>query len=475
MKRIFVLLLTLSLLCMPALGDEESIAAGIREGKSFRLVSTHEALMDSLSDMPVFCSLAYADKLLEDMDEGFAFPSSDDGLRIRISNALSATSEDISFKDFRLLSVSPSGNSFLLDMYGVVFVVRNQEIMLLTVNRERGTQNKDSDRFYRYIESSVRFPSHLNSFCWSPDERYIAITSLKALEDVRCMMDLLIADTYTGDIFIAETTPKDMSLDGASTATTACFDSAGKYVYYLIFGKLPGNARSGLKRYCLETGEVELLAALDTPYFYYPKLNVSADGSVYAITDTRRDGETAGVITFTQVSSKWESEIRSFPNSRSLQRPLRYYRSEVSGYELFLSNAREYSMNYLTLCNEALGTGSVADALQLPTDGSGQAEFVEISKYLTANAQNTFEQSYVVHATLSPDGHFALILTAHKFTIVCYVLDLDTLICRCVEFPDAQSAFINTGKSDTVLSWLEGDSILIPEGDAGHLFKLFIE
>ena len=460
---------------------DEALAAAIADGKSLRLVPTQETLIDSLSTLPVFSSNTFAEENREAAEaEGFRFTPSGDGLRTRISDTLSALDSDSSA---RLLSVSPSGNAFLIDLGGIAAIVRNEEITVLTINRSRGAQNEYADLTYRRIENRSPFPSEPDSFCWSPDERYITMTFIQKTLINAQFMDLLLADTRTGDIFLAEATPKRLISLGALTATTACFDETGKYVYYLVYGSVADGARCGLKRYCLETGEAELLRAVSGAFFYYPQLSVDKNGVVRAITDDNKQDRHLGVITFTNVDGRWKSEVRSFPNPLASQSPRRYYRSENSGYELFLSKGYiqsseigAYDMNYLTFYNETLGTGSDANAIRLPVDGSGQAESMEISEYLSAIAQRTLEQPNVQQAALSPDGYSALILAAYHGTVVCCILDLDTLVCRRVEFPeDAQPDLISTVQSFTTLSWLEDGTILIPSGNTGNLFKLSIE
>lgn len=461
---------------------DEALAAAIADGKSLRLVPTQETLIDSLSGMPVFSSNAFAEENREAAEaEGFRFTPSGDGLRTRISDTLSAL-KDLN-SSARLLSVSPSGSAFLIDLGGIAAIVRNEEITVLTINRSRGAQNEYADLTYRHIENRPAFPSEPDSFCWSPDERYITMTFIQKTLITGHFMDLLLADTRSGDIFLTEATPKKMRIDGALTATTACFDETGRYVYYLVYGHVAENARSGLKRYCLETGETELLCTVSGTFFYYPQLSVDGNGVVRAITDDNKQDRHLGVITFTNVDGEWKSEVRSFPNPLALQSPRRYYRSENSGYELFLSKGYvqsseigAYDMNYLTFYNETLGTGSDANAILLPVDGSGQAETMEISEYLSAIAQKTIEQPSIQQVTLSPDGYSALILAAYNRSVVCCILDLDTLVCRRVEFPeDAQPDLIFTVQSFTTLSWLEDGTILIPSGNTGNLFKLSIE
>lgn len=464
-----------------AQGKDEALATAIADGKSLRLVSAQDALIDSLSTFPVFSSNTFAEENREAAEtEGFRFTPSGDGLRTRISDTLSALDSDSSA---RLLSVSPSGNAFLIDLGGIAAIVRNEEITVLTINRSRGAQNEFADLTYRHIENRPAFPSEPDSFCWSPDERYITMTFPRRTLMNMQFMDLLLADTRTGDIFLAEATPKKIRIDGALTATTACFDETGRYVYYLVYGHVAENARSGLKRYCLETGETELLCTVSGTFFYYPQLSVDGNGVVRAITDDNKQDRHLGVITFTNVDGEWKSEVRSFPNPLALQSPRRYYRSENSGYELFLSKGYvrsseigAHDMNYLTFYNETLGTGSDANAILLPVDGSGQAETMEISEYLSAIAQKTIEQPSIQQVTLSPDGYSALILAAYNRSVVCCIIDLDTLVCRRVEFPeDAQPDLISTVQSFTTLSWLEDGTILIPSGNTGNLFKLSIE
>ena len=157
--------------------------------------------------------------------------------------------------------------------------MRNEEITVLTINRSRGAQNEYADLTYRRIENRSPFPSEPDSFCWSPDERYITMTFIQKTLINAQFMDLLLADTRTGDIFLAEATPKRLISLGALTATTACFDETGKYVYYLVYGSVADGARCGLKRYCLETGEAELLRAVSGAFFYYPQLSVDKNGA----------------------------------------------------------------------------------------------------------------------------------------------------------------------------------------------------
>ncbi len=306
---------------------------------------------------------------------------------------------------------------------------------MLTPNRNRGAQNEYSDLTYRDIEDLLVSPTEPDSFCWSPDERYITMTFPQKTLINGQFMALLLTDTHTGDIFLAEATPKNIGIDGTLTATTACFDETGEYVYYLVNGHVAENARSGLKRYCLETGETELLCAVDNAFFYYPQLSVDRNGAVHAITDDTQQDRHLGVITFTNVDGEWKSEVRSFPNPKALQTPYRYYRSESSDYELFFSRGKG-GVAYLTFYNEALGTGSDADAIRLPVNGSGQAETMEISEYLSAVVQKTIEQPSIQQVTLSPDGYSALILATYKYSVICCILDLDTLVCRRVEFPE---------------------------------------
>ena len=409
-------------------------------------------------------------------------------MRTRISDTLSALDLD---GGALLLSVSPSGNAFLIDLIDIAAIVRNQEITVLTVNRNRGAQNEYSDLTYRDIEDLLVSPTEPDSFCWSPDERYITMTFPQKTFINGQFMDLLLADTHTGDIFLAEATPKKIRIDGALTATTACFDETSEYVYYLVYGNFADNRRSGLKRYCLKTGETELLCTVDDALFYYPQLSVDKNGVVYAITDDAQQDRHLGVITFTNIDGGWKSEVRSFPNPKALQTPYRYYRSEDSGYELFFSRGivddTQGGVAYLTFYNEALGTGSDANAIRLPVDGSGQAETMEISEYLSAVVQKTIEQPSIQQVTLSPDGiqqvtlspdgYSALILATYKYSVICCILDLDTLVCRRVEFPeDAQPDCVSVAKSFTTLNWLEDGTILIPWGNTGSLlFKLSIE
>jgi len=147
------------------------------------------------------------------------------------------------------VSVSPSGKAAIYLSDDGLAVVREGRVMPLSPNyAKRGEVTKEQQytlerhpQFGRWVEQ--------DSIVWSPDETYFALTfPNRVLRQMR-FYDLIIGDTRTGEIYLAEATPTKMMQEGAAAAITACFDPEGKYVYYLVYGYGLGDSPSALKRY----------------------------------------------------------------------------------------------------------------------------------------------------------------------------------------------------------------------------------
>ncbi|MBQ8536716.1 MAG: tetratricopeptide repeat protein [Clostridia bacterium] len=353
-----------------------------------------------------------------DIPAGLTPTPSADGLRV-LWAPLSA--EDAA--GFAPVAVSPTGKVTLYNGDGMLYAVRDGEIIALTPNYAKaGEINKNQQytlepypQYGRYLEQ--------DSIAWSPDERYFALTfPLRTLQQMR-YYDLIICDTLAGEFYLAEATPTKFSQDGAQLVTTAAFDPESKYVYYLAYGRGIAEGISALKRYELATGKAEVIYSKHDMFFYQPRLYVLKDGTVKAVSDYSKQSFVPGVITFSEKGGKWTAQEEKVSQPLSIQRLQRYLYAENSGHELILCRMlNETDFCYLTLNG---------DALMLPVGGS-TCEKLPVSADLSSG-----RYLQVINAELSPDGHFALAATAEKGVNNLYLIDLETLTFAPVALPAA--------------------------------------
>jgi len=342
------------------------------------------------------------------------------------------------------VSVSPSGKAAIYLSDDGLAVVREGRVMPLSPNyAKRGEVTKEQQytlerhpQFGRWVEQ--------DSIVWSPDETYFALTfPNRVLRQMR-FYDLIIGDTRTGEIYLAEATPTKMMQEGATAAITACFDPEGKYVYYLVYGYGLGDSPSALKRYELATGKAERLVCRYDLFMYQPRLYVFKDGTIKVVSDHSKHAFIPGVLTFREEGGEWTVEEAKVSQPLSIQRLQRYLYSENSGHELILccmpGNNPAYF--YLTLNG---------DALMLPKGGN-----VCVKLPVSADlAKGNYHQ--VINAELSPDGHFALAATAEHDL---YLIDLETLTFAPVTLPGKLSA-PQAGREGGLFNWNADGSVLL--------------
>ena len=427
-----------------------------KDEKLTRLMTAKNSGIDAVTvDLTGFtgsCSAAY---YLANAGDVSGARKSADGLRVHLGQL---TAGDV--EAYQPLAVSPSGKVMLYNGNGMLFAVRDGEVIALTPNyaKSAGDGGKDAQITLKAYERFGQF-FELDSVSWSPDERYFTLTFPRVVTTQMRFFDLIICDTLTGDIYLPEVTPSKMNQEGAQAVLAAAFDATGDYVYYLAFGSL-GVGRCALKRLEMATGKTELLYGRKDLFMYQPRLVVSADGTVRAVSDQNNVTLKAAVLTFREVNGQWTCEERQATLPVRSQRLERYLYSEKSGHELILcrgmitaSETQTVPVYYLTLNGEAIMLDS----------GATHAEKVPLTEELFN--PKTYRYMNIVSAEISPDGHFALIsagaLGGHSNCPI--LLDLDTLEFKLLTRP------ISLMRTLQQIAWNGGRMVLLMK-DGNALF-----
>lgn len=469
---------------------DPALAEAILQGKTIILAPVREDIMG----YPVFVSAAAAEELREQAEEeGIALTPTSDGLRCKVASNLAEIDFD---GDAALVSTSPSGDVSLYSLEGELAVVQRGEITLLYPNYARGEHDEEYATYtLRYWESFATMLEQ-DSITWSPDERYFAITFPTKSIIMARFFDLILADTWTGEVFLAEATPKKMNVEGTQTAISAVFDENSKYVYYLVYGKISENSRCGIKRYNLATGTAELLSDTGEIFVDRPRIWLDGDGSIRAVTDTNRRDESTGIITFALTNSKWKYSTQPFTNTLRYQRPIRYLYSANSRAELLLNQVA--TVYYMTLTADTHELPADNIATMLPIEGHVAEQVIVDDAFVAAHiteirngegkalAYSTMESPWMnlINAELSPDGYYVLILASHIArdnrgpAVGLYLLDIDTQQFTRLALPEdvtlANTATLGS-TTNLWLSWMGNDRIVVPTEEGNMVCSIEIK
>ncbi|MBQ8618695.1 MAG: hypothetical protein IJ418_14455 [Clostridia bacterium] len=453
----------------------ETLAAAQQAGRAISLTAS----TPDVTECPLFCSLAYYEENRESAEaSGLTFELAPDGKRIRFSNRLSDTGMD----NPQLLTASPSGHVLLYNINGQLAIYRNGELTAVTANAARGDQNEEyAPLTYRYAERAGQYFEQ-DSAVWSPDERYFALIFPNRTMVNAQYMDLMLVDVFTGDLFVPEATPKKATLDGCQTAFAACFDQTGSSVYYLVYGSIADDARCGLKRCNLETGEVELLCTFGDLTVDRPRLTMGADGVLHCVTDVWQSDAHAARLRIYPDEGTWTYEAAPFSASAALQSPIRCLDSANSRMALLLNRCTlaPSGFTYLTLSDDAQAASGMDTAVMLPAEGSGTAIRVALDDALAeqlraaASTDQPLPWLNVCHAALSPDGYYALVITLNAGEAALWLMDLQTLALTGIALPEGVTLSA-VRSSYGVLEWISGDRMVIPTAEGALLCSMVIE
>jgi hypothetical protein len=339
---------------------------------------------------------------------------------------------------------SPGGGKILCLDQNKAYVVEGQDVTLIVPDTARGVP----DEYGSFAKFAVTPPykwAGSEGVVWSPDGRYAVLTNYEAaLKYLKFIYGLYIIDTQTGQLYCVDTYPDDPFQSGAAVFQ-ACLDPSGRYVYYMLYGRIYDDSMVSLMRYDMETGKKERLYACPT-LSAYPRLQWTEQGQLVNLLDSLRAQEHMGLNVFEEKNGVWTSSSLLFSQPPIAIRP---YFMEVgpAGYGVLLhtiptTNTKEsglarvlnlpgrFDMNagfegYDDLL--LIESFDAPSATRLPMAGDTGKLVEQLSRGGALQCLNI---------KLSPDGRYALLLMMNdKDEYGFLIMDLETLSLKRVKAP----------------------------------------
>ncbi|MGI6691525.1 MAG: hypothetical protein ACOX63_11915 [Christensenellales bacterium] len=341
--------------------------------------------------------------------------------------------------DITVLSISPGGNSAILTMNDTAIGYYEGKYRVLYPSKTRGVEDIHQNLETYSERLVVNILRSSDGVVYSRDGRYAAIYStMISLMQAQFFLDPIIIDLSTGEIVLTATYGNKIRKENTGVVTTACFSADGRYFYYILYGNTTEN-RSALYRYDLVAETTELCCTI--PYFaYYPQLSEMADGSLIMLDDTNRMDERTGILQMIPDGSQWRvtRHLFSLPVRHWYVQYLDY--AVNTGYALmaarpdrgFAFMAVKPEESYAGL-NRYLAIRRDNNAVEVLTEDSMTAALAEAARAEGGIDTALLPYHSIQKAVLSPDGHYALILTRNApNTADLFLVRLEDLSCRKV-------------------------------------------
>lgn len=418
----------------------------------------------------------------------FSMPTEDAGIYIKFSGCtlesfvLSQASDRVTCPvEPRFIDVSPDMDTYLYSVsyanfaydenfpeWRMYFLVKDEKATVIMLNLDRSLMADNdflgSQTFSWFAPSG--FYSDEASAIWSKDGRYRA-TWVRAhyIEYYLAWIEgypedysdiFMLADMETGEltpIFL----PKDASID-------AGFDMMSENLFYIEYydQKQEAGYAEALKKYCLETGETEILYMHEDPVDleYRSDLCISENDTVISEIGYS-ESDFGGHMKYTKTEQGWTFEyaLDEYDESDVVYRGNYHYsaQSDIGIYEC--STGSVLAGSFLSIGSDTQPTPGYDHLVFLPGDAD-KAFILPVSK-MTHRAEGVPGYYDVQSVAMSPDGYYALISHGQN---IC-VLDLRTLRFSEVLLP---SEGFNTLYS---ITWCDNKIIL----NHFNLFSLTIE
>lgn len=335
--------------------------------------------------------------------------------------------EAIEKYEFKLLSISPAGNSGIVLVDTALVALYDGKYHIVFPSEQKSVEDTYQNLALYYQTISSRGISLIGDegVAYSPDGKYAAIyNSQLAFLRNQYICDPILLNLATGELILTATSPNKWSDDGMSAVTTAVFSADGRYLYYILIGKF-GDGLARLCRYDLNSGETE--ACIDTNLnSYYPHLSELEDGSFLVLNDAVRTSEDQSLVIISNQNGKWVVQERKFElgkpyffanrltysaNSGYVCMPNRYPHDEPTAFQIIQPDQGFIGIDrYLCLSKETEEIVSLsAQEYQASLDEDAGEKSIE-DHYISPK----YPYQTLANAVLSPDGNY-LLLSAHYF------------------------------------------------------------
>ena len=410
MKKIISILLAVIILsaCIPAFADGYSDKLDLAfENSKLNLVSASFPLVTA---------------------EAFVFPNEmweALGEKIEAEDPAAEIAAAIQDVEFDWLSLSPSGNSGILMGGNIAVCYYNGEYRILYPSATRGVEDVNGNLAKVY---SMNFKLLLSDagVIYSPDGRYAAVYNIKyTLMLAKFILDPIIIDLSTGEMILTATYGNKIREGNAGAVTTAVFSADGNYLYYMMYCNIT-EYRTALYRYNLKTMQTELCYSGNS-FNYYPALSQTESDALIIIKDTQNINQNQGLTQITYENMSWTSKDVMFDLSSKYWSTDRLLFSDNSGYALLLGKGKMMESLYYSF-----------SIIKPDEDFSGINQYYAISKsnnevlsFTAEDIISVFDKAsaaasdttrlmlnlpfrIIIASAISPDGHYALLLTAYR-------------------------------------------------------------
>lgn len=397
--------------------------------------------------------------------------------------------------EFSWLSFSPSGNAGILLVNGVTPVAyHNGKYHIMFPSSSRGVADENGN-LQKYASTRIQLLLGDEGVVYSDDGRYAGIYSIDTtLINAHWFIDPIIIDLSTGEMILTATYKNKWREENVGAVAAATFSADGKYLYYVLYGRMTNtDFNTSLYRYNLESHETEFCYS-GSDFTYYPGLIETQMGSFLILRDTMKTVEHAALCSIDHGKDGWTA------NEILFDLPLQYWNcnrlisSRNSGYVLALG--RVNGIRYAFQCikpdeafsglNQYVVVMKESDELEILNSAELYSVFEDMTKKAatTTEKQATVDMLLPFHAILSikisPDGHYALLLTAEAgigeeatATRHLYLVRLSDMTMKEVSGVDPHNILVGSlgANYKPIMEW-STDAILINTTDGIHSYKL---
>lgn len=402
-------------------------------------------------------------------------------------------SDYLSGADLTWLSLSPSGQSGLLvgsDETRICYYAGKYH--LLYPSHTRGVEDTN-DNLARVFSTRLQKLLGEEGVIYSPDGRYAAVFNIQyTLMRNQLILDPIIIDLSTGEMILTATYGNSRRDEEYAAVSTATFSADGRYLYYMLYGKIAG-CLTALCRYDLLENVTER-CYLSDQFHYYPYLCETDGGNFVILRDTYNNDEVTGVTTIAFDHGAWSGTEYAFDLPSKYWNPNRLLYSANSGYALIPGRILAVEVTCYAF-QRVSPDEAFAGLNQYYTVSKGSPQIQACSadelRALFENWQNGASEpgtsapfldlpfQRILASVLSPDGHYVLLHTQDDGTRErpensrhLYLVRLEDMAIREVAGIDPFSiaALGNRLSYQPVIEW-HADTLIIGTEDGIQAYK----
>lgn len=377
-----------------------------------------------------------------------------------------------------VLGVSPQGNAMLLSVGANLLALHNGELRPIAPSQTRGVADTFSnlDKYLHYGSHNIS----TEGVAFSPDGRYAVMTNYnRLLNMMQFFYDPILLDLQTGEAILLETTNSRITrAERISKMTGACFSADNRFVYFSLLIRTRTDMRYSfsLVRYDLATLERETLATVVDPEISGTPVIAMAQNDCVVLPYISVRMHEKGVALLSPALIGYGMQTLPLVGT-------------FNGYALNLtqfSAQSGLSLSLLTGTATVIPTPNSVLIRCRPTQGfeganqplgydlsAGALVPVDLSEELPP--ERLFAFSSLDHAVLSPDGHFALLVTrthSGDETKTSFALaNLDTLEVRRLSADESVSS-LNIYRDAAFFSFIDEDTLLFCDGQSSAALRI---